>query len=376
MKIEFCIIKKMLSAEQYTQSFFDEISNIIPVNKNHKHYVIIEKSINKVLTSCINNFNEKIIKLENKLNNKIELNVNNDPLYIEIKKDNEHLKSQNDFFQKELNILKGKLSNLVIVENSNSDENINEEIEKLKDNEIKYSDKFSGLNNIINYELSNEVLDLKKENINASKNHEKENTQKSSSLLVEKIKIYYYNGNKDLLPFMGNDKVSHINYDINNCYGKINKNKAELIVKYYELYYNYMKNEEKIKFTDFIKYNNYTCDINRHTEKSKRSYEFVNELLEYVKDIRHEKLFEKMIKLNTLIKILSKCRLSVDKLYKIRKNNYNELIEFLKPLILENIEKDINHHKELSKKMSSDDASKNEEIINDKDSGNYSFDEF
>ncbi len=137
-----------------------------------------------------------------------------------------------------------------------------------------------------------------------------------------------------------------------------------------------MKNEEKIKFTDFIKYNNYTCDINRHTEKSKRSYEFVNELLEYVKDIRHEKLFEKMIKLNTLIKILSKCRLSVDKLYKIRKNNYNELIEFLKPLILENIEKDINYHKELSKKMSSDDASKNEELINDKDSGNYSFDEF
>lgn len=394
----------MSLTEQYTQSFFDEISNIIPVNKNHKHYGIIEKSINKVLTSCINNFNEKIIDLENKLNNKIELNVNNDPLYIKIKKDNEYLKSQNDFFQKELNILKDKLSNPVIVENAKSDEknneNINEEMEKLKDNyekiikdnEIKYSDKFEGLNTIIInlnksleeqkeiiYGLSNEVLDLKKKNINASKNKENENKQKTSSLLVEKIKIYYYNGNKDILPFMGNDNVSHINYDINNCYGKINKNKAELIVKYYELYYNYMKNkknDEKLKFTDFIKYNNYTCDINRHTEKSRRSYEFIKELLGYVKDIRHEKLFEKMIKLNTLIKILSKCRLSVDKLYKIRKNDYNELIEFLNPLIVENIEKDINHHKELSKKMYSDNASKNEELINDKDSGNYSFDEY
>jgi hypothetical protein len=64
-----------------------------------------------------------------------------------------------------------------------------------------------------------------------------------------------------------------------------------------------------------------------------------NDLLNIVKDIKDygKKGRGKEI---TIVNILGKCTLSIDKLYKLRNDNYNKLIKFLKPIIINKCKND------------------------------------
>jgi hypothetical protein len=175
-------------------------------------------------------------------------------------------------------------------------------------------------------------------------------TKYSSKVLEGIIKFYNnYNNNripinKDNIDENGNENnIERIKCDINDSYDDINSNKIFIIYNYYELYNEYLKEKKqnnKLKFVDFIEYEN--KEISRYTEKVHICYKFIKDILEFVKDVLS--CFENDKKI-PLINVLSRCKLSINKLYKIRNKEYKELLDFLNPLCLEKCEESYNNNK-------------------------------
>lgn len=267
----------------------------------------------------------------------------------------------------DINVLEDKLKNIVIYNKTNigSDENknyknqsednndkkINIPIQskhiEINDNiESKPSKIVSLENNIENVNNNNDnpeniVYDINNFKIkNASFNIIK--SKVSDIILKRIIDLYNNNENKYKLPFGSNKKVNNVVNKINLAYVTLNKRKSRIIYNYYDLYNEYLKEKQKnveLKFNEYICYR--VDNIKRYNEKVKRCYMLFNNLLNIVKDIKDYGK-KKRGKEITIVNILGKCSLSIDKIYKIRNNNYNKLIEFLKPIIINECINDYN----------------------------------
>ncbi len=114
-------------------------------------------------------------------------------------------------------------------------------------------------------------------------------------------------------------KLNRIKNSINDNENIISKKKVDLIYLYNNYYKKYLLEKEKnteLKLKDFIE-NDFNND-KRIFEKLKICYNFINGIQkenEYQKDIRD---------------ILIKCKLSINKLYKVRGDDHIELIRFIK----------------------------------------------
>lgn len=160
----------------------------------------------------------------------------------------------------------------------------------------------------------------------------------------ENDKIKYNSSlNKNNVYNINNDRnVNNIVNKINLMYETLNKRKSKIIYNYYDLYNEYLKEKQKnikLKFNEFICYR--ADNVKRYNEKVKRSYMLFNDLLNIVKDIKDYGKKERGKEI-TIVNILGKCRLSIDKIYKLRNNNYNKLIKFLKPIIINECKNDYN----------------------------------
>jgi hypothetical protein len=106
--------------------------------------------------------------------------------------------------------------------------------------------------------------------------------------------------------------------------------KINLIFNYYNVYKKYSNTKENdinLKLKDFI--GSYCTKEDRISEKLKICYEFIKELFD--DNQNNDK--------DNIKKILIKCKLSINKLYKIRGDNYNTLIKFIKKQIASEITK-------------------------------------
>lgn len=232
-------------------------------------------------------------------------------------------------------------------QNKNKIESISlkrDDIKNIKNNsknEITEKDDHNKKENIGNLE----EVTYPKNNINIASNNKNgdgdissddkssNNKVKISDSIVNRIKSFYYKNDYGFDVKYDMSFTNSIKSDINNNYDNIYKNKSEIIYNYYKLYKKYLEaknNDNKLSFSKFVDYNN--KDTNRYNEKVMICYKFFNNLIDIVKDVPE---YGDYSKINKLIDIISKCRLSIDKLYKIRKDNYIELINFLSPIIID-----------------------------------------
>lgn len=155
---------------------------------------------------------------------------------------------------------------------------------------------------------------------------------KVSDSIIKRIKNFYNSYKEDNFKIIfDNSEIDNIKNSINDNYEVINFNKSTIIYNNYLLYKKYLEAKKENKKLLFINFISEKKDVNRYSEKAKRCYEFFDKLINIVKDIPSH---EKNSKTNIIIDVLQQCRLSTDKLYKIRNNNYNELINFLEPIII------------------------------------------
>lgn len=283
--------------------FEEEIKNIIIYNKNKKiNYDFDEKKNNTYNINNDKNFN---ISIQNE-----HIGINEESSEI-----------NNDInLKEEITTNFDNLGN--ISENTNEFSN-NDQNNKKGLNGHKIDDIVDNINNSV----ENASFDVKK--------------SKVSDIIIKRI-IDFYNNYEDKykLSFGDNKKVNNIVNNINLIYGTLNKRKSKIIYNYYNLYNEYLKEKnknQKLKFNEYICYK--ADDVRRYNEKVKRSYILFSDLLNVVKDIENygKKGRGKEI---TIVNILGKCTLSIDKLYKLRNNNYNKLIEFLKPIIINECKND------------------------------------
>lgn len=231
------------------------------------------------------------------------------------KKENDELKIENQRLKNEI-----KKLNIIIYGLKNrkkTNQIINNE--KLND-ESKYKTLLDKIQKL-NIEQNDKDLDKHINNVKV----------KHSTTIICRIKNFYYENDKLIINY-NNPEVDNLKYQINNNYEIINLNKSKNIYNHYMIYKKYLEAKEKynkLTFLNFIEYN--TEGIGRFTEKVKRCYIFFNDLLNIIKDIPN--YFESS-NIDVLIDILKRCRLSVDKLYKIRGEDYKELIAFLSPIII------------------------------------------
>lgn len=207
---------------------------------------------------------------------------------------------------------------LLTKENKKQKKNIN-----LLLNYLSKEDKINFINNIEN---KNELI-LEKSEIEKTVNLidlDDKNT------IIENIEIPE---KKDDGIINNKNNIGSLKMDINDSYKDINKKKIVIIYNYYELYNQYLKQKEKdnkLKFVDFIEYD--SKEISRYTEKVHICYKFIKYILENIKDI--PSISENSTKL-ILIDLLAKSMLSIDKLYRLRDNEYKDLLDFLTPLCIE-----------------------------------------
>lgn len=196
--------------------------------------------------------------------------------------------------------------------------------------------------NDLNKQLDNNTLNVKnnleKNIINKNEDPkikvEKNNDVKYSSIVLNRIKDFYINFIKYNL-YDGNNNeiydIKKLKYEIDLDYKAINSKKANIIYIYYKLFKLYLdekQKDEKLKFLEFI---NHKPIEKRYNEKVNICYKFIRDVLEKVKDIN----INEEIKQNIIINILSNCRLSINKLYRIRGKEYIQLIDFISPFYIE-----------------------------------------
>lgn len=222
-------------------------------------------------------------------------------------------------------------------------------IDKLKKElclqQIKYENKIKKIKeethntiNDLNKQIDNNTLNVKNEDPKIKV--EKNNDVKYSSIVLNRIKEFYINFIKYNL-YDGNNNeiydIKKIKYEIDLDYKTINSKKANIIYVYYKLFKLYLdekQKNEKLKFLEFI---NHTPIEKRYNEKVNICYKFIRDILEKVKDIN----INENIKRNIIINILSNCRLSINKLYRIRGKEYIQLIDFISPFYIERCKENI-----------------------------------
>ncbi len=285
------------------------------------------KKTNEIGFQDNNNENEEqqIYKLNIKNNVDIESNI------IDNIKINSKDNKNNEMFKNELDIQKQKYENKLKIIKEEKDKTINsltKQLDGIQNNEDNNKNKKIGID-----PFPGNIEKLKND---ASQFKNKDNL-KYSNIVIERIKKFYNNYKEDKFKInFNNVEIDNIKDSINNNYDTININKSKIIYNSYLLYKKYLETKKEnndLLFVDFISENK---DINRYSEKAKRCYEFFNELLNITKDIKGHQIYSKI---NIILDILAKCRLSLDKLYKIRNDNYNELINFLRPIIIKECQK-------------------------------------
>lgn len=265
-------------------------------------------------------------------NNELKMDKNN------LFKMLEECMNKNDILHNELDVLKQQNQNYKknVIDIAKENEKIKSEIIILKDYQLNHlcpgfedtKDYIDMKNKMENNKLENnklkEELKTYKDLINFNNNNNKK--------YLEEIKYNYYNyvnGNVEVNDNNNkNEEIDRTQYLINNNYDTIYYNKSKLIYNYYLLYRNYLK-EKEFDIKAFIK-NNYKYN-DTFIEKIKISYKFFNDILLIVKDIPS---YLRNSKINTLIDILKKCRITENKLYNLENGSYNDLIGFITPIII------------------------------------------
>lgn len=240
--------------------------------------------------------------------------------------------------------------NKITEKNENAKDNHKlDNIDKLKKElclqQIKYENKIKKIKeethntiNDLNKQIDNNTLNVKNEDPKIKV--EKNNDVKYSSIVLNRIKEFYINFIKYNLYDGNNNEIYDINkikYEIDLDYKTINSKKANIIYVYYKLFKLYLdekQKNEKLKFLEFI---NHTPIEKRYNEKVNICYKFIRDILEKVKDIN----INENIKRNIIINILSNCRLSINKLYRIRGKEYIQLIDFISPFYIERCKENI-----------------------------------
>lgn len=299
---------------------------MVLTNEIKKNELIADSSgLFKILEDCMEKnklLNNELIILNQEKQKHI--NIKNDVI-----KENENIKSElkkiNDWKNDHI-CPKEKIENTkeyIIMKEEINNLNINNE--KLKQQYKTYEDekkKHDKLINILNlYNIGDtDLINI----INNNKNQKKDN-------ILDIIKSNYVNYKINIEIVDNNiDDTIHL---IDDNYNIIYLNKSKLIYNYYVIYIKYLdikKKNKKMEFDYFIKHNYKNNCL--PLDKIKRSYEFFNDLLIVIKDIPS---YFKYTKINILIEILKRCKLSVNILFKLENNEYEDLIDFLKPLIME-----------------------------------------
>lgn len=303
------------------------------INKMTKVELLADnEGICRILQDCMEKntkLNLEINKLYNENENiKTEINLLNDWKKNHICPD---VKKSKDYIIIEESINKLNLYNRKLKQE-------NESYEKT----IKNYNKVSNILNKHKIENIDDLIDIienfKKYNIIHNNKIINNNIEKGFNVL-ENIINNYKTDNIDLeLSYDNNEeKIDIHKYYINKNNNSIYSNKSDLIYNYYEIYKIYLdkkNNNAKLYFEDFIKHN--YKDNGLYVKKIEISYEFFSDLLNIANNIKNRSESEKIY---ILKEILKKCRLSINKLYKIKENSYKELIDFLKPIILEKCKK-------------------------------------
>lgn len=291
---------------------------------------IDKNDIYKMLESCIDKNN----KLYNELNGLEQKNEEYKIYNKTIKEENEKIKSEIDLLKKfkkdhrcpnfydtvEYKNLRNEIKRLQL---------INEEIENKIKTTTNIIEEYNKLNNVLtsfNIRNIDELSYIIENNKNINENRKN---------YLHEICNNYNKNNKIVIN--NNEEIKIIQKSINNNYNDIYFKKSNIIYNYYEIYYNYLnekKNNNKLLFENFIF--NKNINDNNFIEKVKMSYKFFNELLTIVEPIPG---YLKYSKVNVLIDILKKCKITENKLQKLEKDEYTQLINFLKPIILDECKK-------------------------------------
>lgn len=345
-----------------TQNIFEKtLEDIEKEEMNDKHIIEFIKNNKNLKVLHIKEYNRIINKI-NTLENKLFLqNKKNDEL-INFKDNHKCDKKENASQKNEIDDSSDSESaDLNIsdkeekVHKFNESNNIkNDNIDKLEKDEKSIKDLNKEIINIFNNTsmVNKDNIENNKPNFDDSENENSssiesddinfENTKskknKCSDIIVKRIIKFYnkHNEDADIIRSLSKgkgkiNKIDQIKIDIWRKYNIINKNKVELIQKNYCLYKLYLENKKENSKNSFIKFLGQNPDIDRYNEKAYRCYKLFNDLFELIKNDK----IEEDKKNNIIIDILRKCRFSIDKLYKIRENNYEEFINFLKNILIE-----------------------------------------
>lgn len=327
------------------------VEHIINFKKEerNRHIVILHKNEYNRILNKIKDLENKVIlqnkKIEDltqkhdiKVDEILEDNIKNniytkscDGKEINISNNNDKIDHENDI-----------IDNIELISKDNNENKENEIEIQIQKYEHKLKIIKEEKDNTIN-ELKKELHEIKEKSINkdickiASQDRKQDNSKYSNLVINRIIKFYNtYEEEQKKLNYGGNE-VDKIKIKISEKYDTINKNKSEIIYENYELYKNYLMNKKIDNSITLIKFIGNDGNIDRYGEKVKRCYEFFNDIFEITKEIP----FGGYGKIFTIIRILKQCRLSIDKLYKIRKDNYDELIKFLNPILIERCKKEI-----------------------------------
>jgi cell division protein FtsB len=334
------------------------------------------KEYNSKLLSIIDNLKMENTKLRNRLNEIEEENENIFKINTEMEKNIDELNKANDIYEDTIDkqtqyltqngihdkdtyiniienkdkILKYDYINKKLLEKKIDIENIDETINNInKDITINnslltFSSSIDNNNNIQepstpvpNVNVNDNLLPISSNSTDANNKKDNaskmENKVKYSTKVLDGIINFYNNYDKSKF-IIKEDKsnTDNIKRDINDTYDDIYSNKIIIIYNYYKLYNEYLKekkNNIKLKFSNYIDDEN--NEVIRYKEKVIICYNFIKNLLEKVDNMPSFFGEDKMF---SLINLLSKCRLSINKLYKLRKNEYKNLLDFLIPLYI------------------------------------------
>lgn len=302
---------------------------IIELKKNNKNIVILHVDEYNKLLNDIQTMDIKIHS-QNKTIESLNIKINN--LINQKNEENENVSKLNVYV------------NSPLAENGNL--NINNNL----DGNIKFDDSVSSnkfmFNELIN-ETHNGINDIYERLQNMNENISKNiidlinikdlNNKRVANSILNRIKKYYnnYKINNFLIKY-DETPLDDFKYKIYQNYENIYINKAKIIYNYYELYKEYLIEKEKdskLIFIQFVEYN--TSDIASYNEKARISYEFFDCLLTTANEMELSDTSLKYKNIYIIIDVLKMCKISIDKLYNLRKEKYNEMVEFLKPIIKE-----------------------------------------
>lgn len=273
-------------------------------------------------------------KLHSELNNLEQKNEDYKRCNKSIKEENEKIKSEIDLLKRFKNEHKcpnfyDTLDYKNLINENKSLKLINKELEnkiKTSNNIIEEYNKISNIFISFNIKNIDELICI----IESKKNINKE----PKNYLHE---IYNNYNEKNKIIINDNEELKSIQNSINNKYDDIYFNKSNIIYNYYEIYYNYLnekKNNNNLLFENFIL--NKNINDKNFIEKIKISYKFFNELLTIAEPVRG---YLEYSKINVLIDILKKCKITESKLQKLKNDEYTQLINFIKPIILDECKK-------------------------------------